>query len=43
MTKEECLSEINTKYLRKDGKLNSALLRRDNFKKSPLNEFIIQD
>jgi hypothetical protein len=42
MTKEECLSEINTKYLRKDGKLNSALLRRDNFKKSPLNEFILE-
>lgn len=42
MTKEECLNEINTKYLRKDGKLNSALLRRDNFKKSPLNEFILE-
>ena len=42
MTKEECLNEINKKYLRKDGKLNSALLRRDNFKKSPLNEFILE-
>lgn len=42
MTKKECLNEINTKYLRKDGKLNSALLRRDNFKKSPLNEFILE-